>query len=57
MVRRFRVDSLEVRVHDSLADVAEDAADLAAEAIAQAVEARGVANVMFASGKIGRAHV
>jgi glucosamine-6-phosphate deaminase len=44
------VDDLEVFVHPSVADLAASAAEEAAEIIRAAVEARGVANAMFATG-------
>jgi glucosamine-6-phosphate deaminase len=47
---RFTVDALDVRVFENLDDLAGTAAHHAAGAIARAVEANGVANVMFASG-------
>jgi glucosamine-6-phosphate deaminase len=46
----LRVDQLDVRVFDDVDALARDAADLAAAAIADAVRARGRANVVFASG-------
>ncbi len=49
-MRSFTVDALSVRVHDDLAAMAADAADLAETAIVAAIGVRGDANVMFASG-------
>jgi glucosamine-6-phosphate deaminase len=49
-VRSFVAGQLPVRVHASGAELAADAATLAAETIASAVAARGHANVMFATG-------
>jgi glucosamine-6-phosphate deaminase len=49
-VETFNVDAMTVRVHDSDAKLAVDAAGEAAQTIAAAVAANGVANVMFATG-------
>jgi len=46
----LRVDKLEVFAHPSSADLAESAAEQAAEIIKAAVESNGVANAMFATG-------
>ena len=46
----LRYDDLEVRVHPSLSSLAADAADAATTAIATAIEARGAASVMLATG-------
>jgi glucosamine-6-phosphate deaminase len=49
-VRTFTVDQLTVRVHDDIPDLAADAAVVARHAIVAAIDARGGAHVMFASG-------
>src|SRR5258708_12692503 len=49
-VAGFRVDDLDVRVFASAAELGTEAAHDAATAIRSAVEQRGRANVMFASG-------
>lgn len=49
-MRTFTADRLTVRVHDDIPALAADAAVVAREAIAGAIDARGRANVMFASG-------
>jgi glucosamine-6-phosphate deaminase len=49
-VQAFTVDQLSVRVHDTDVELASDAAAEAAETIGAAIAARGVANVMFATG-------
>jgi glucosamine-6-phosphate deaminase len=46
----FTVDAMAVRVHDSDAELASDAAAEAADTIGSAIASRGVANVMFATG-------
>jgi glucosamine-6-phosphate deaminase len=46
----LRFDDLEVRVHPTLADLAAEAADAATVTITAAIEARGRANVMLATG-------
>jgi glucosamine-6-phosphate deaminase len=46
----FTVDAMAVRVHDSAAELASDAAAEAADTIGRAIASRGVANVMFATG-------
>jgi glucosamine-6-phosphate deaminase len=50
VVEVFTVEALSVRVHDSVAELAVDAAAEAAATIDAAVTANGVANVMFATG-------
>ena len=50
LVSAFRVDDLEVRVFATAAELGAAAADDAAAAITDAVDQRGRANVMFASG-------
>jgi glucosamine-6-phosphate deaminase len=54
-VRTFDVDAAQVRVHASDAELANDAAAAAADAISGAVAARGTARVMLATGNSQRA--
>ncbi len=49
-VRELRFDEMDVRIHGSEAALGAAAADHAARVIGNAIEAAGVANVMFASG-------
>jgi glucosamine-6-phosphate deaminase len=49
-VQTFTVEQLSVRVHDTDAELASDAAAEAAGTIGSAIAARGVAHVMFATG-------
>ncbi|HEY1740537.1 MAG TPA: glucosamine-6-phosphate deaminase, partial [Acidimicrobiia bacterium] len=48
--RAFTVDALTVRVHDSIDDLAADAAREVEAALTGAIAARGAANVMLATG-------
>jgi glucosamine-6-phosphate deaminase len=48
--RAFTVDALTVRVHDSIDELAADAAREVEDALAGAIAARGAANVMLATG-------
>lgn len=48
--RQFRVDALDVRIYDDTAALAHDATDAAVDALARAIEARGRADVIFATG-------
>ncbi len=50
MPEAFTVDAMAVRVHDTGTELAADAAAEAAATIGRAVDARGVAHVMFATG-------